>query len=502
MTTPTQQKLRDKTITAKQWADMVKPGDWINRGGPGSDTLPTIEALCARFGDGPGDLKDIEIWTQGGMMLGANFFTDADWEGKYHVNHEQFLLAKMRTAASKGYKGLDWKHWGWAIGMDADCARFYRKDKQKRAMDWGLQAVAVPEGGYVNAGYGPNNFMIVAKTCKKFVCEIREDYPWCEGGRNNIIPIDDVDYFVEVDVNDEKYQWPYVNEKEIKPDAVQTAIAENILSIMRDGDCIQVGIGALPTAVVIALAKSGLKHIGVHTEMIGEFAFTLTEAGVMDNSRKNIDTGRCTWAYAMPLDTPRYYEWLHRNPYFCAYDIGYMNNLTTLGQIDNLVTINNFAQMDLRGQDCAANVGGRPISGTGGQFQFVIGASMSRGGRAIIAATSRDAKGQSRFVPTLTPGSLVSVPDWLVSWVCTEYGIVNLMGCTDAERARKIISIAHPDDRENLERAAYEMGLKPNHWMFSSCPDRRYPSAEDLKNHKYAHVNLSVIPAAIAKIND
>ena len=280
MTTPTQQKLRDKTITAKQWADMVKPGDWINRGGPGSDTLPTIEAMCARFGDGPGELNNIEIWTQGGMMNGSKYFVDADPEGKYHVNHEQFLLHQMRTAAAKGYKGLDWKHWGWALGMDVDYARFYRKDKLKRAMDWGLQAIAVPEGGYVNGSYGVNNFMIVAKSCKKFVCEIREDYAWCEGGRGIILPVDDVDYFVEVDVNDAKYQWPYVNEREVKPDALQTKIAENILSIMRDGDCIQVGIGTLPSAVVIALAKSGLKHLGVHTEMIGEFAFTLTEAGV------------------------------------------------------------------------------------------------------------------------------------------------------------------------------------------------------------------------------
>ncbi len=502
MTTPTQQKLRDKTVTARKWAEMVRPGDWINRGGPGSDTLPTMEALCARLGEGPGDLNRIEIWTQGGMMNGSNYFVETDPEGKYHVNHEQFLLPKMRSAAAKGYKGLDWKHWGWASGMDIDYARFYRKDKLKRAMDWGVQAVAVPEGGYVNGSYGVNNFMIVAKSCKKFVCEIREDYAWCEAGRNVVLPIDEVDYFVEVDVNDEKYQWPYVNEKEARPDEIQTKIAENILSIMRDGDCIQVGIGTLPSAVVIALSKSGLRHLGVHTEMLGEFAFTLTEAGVIDNSKKNIDIGRCTWAYLMPLDTPRYYEWLHRNPYFCAADVGWTNNITTLSQLDNLVTINNFAQMDLRGQDCAANVGGRPLSGTGGQFEFVLGASMAKGGRAILAATARDARGKSRFVNMLEPGSIVSVPDWLVSWVCTEYGIVNLMGCTDAEKARKIISIAHPDDREDLEKAARHMGLKPDHWMFESCPDRRFPTSDELRDHKFGYVDMRVSPRPIACVND
>jgi len=501
MPTPVQQQLRDKTITAKQWADMVKPGEWINRGGPGADSLPTMEALCARFGDGPGDLNNIEIWNQA-IMLGHNFFFDADLEGKYHVNHEAFLLPTLRALLKKGYKGFDWKHWGWAIGMDAEYARFYRKAKAQRAMDWGVQAVAVPEGGYVNASYGVNNFMIVAKSCKKLVCEIREDYAWCEAGRNMFLPVDEVDYFVEVDVTDEKYQWMYIPEKDIKPDETQMAIANHCLEIMRDGDCIQVGIGALPTAVVIALAASDLRHIGVHSEMIGEYAFTLTEAGVVDNSRKNIDVGRCGWAYIMPVDTPRYYEWMHRNPFFAGFDIGYTNNIATLSQIDNMVTVNNFAAMDLRGQDCAGNVGGKVISSTGGQFQFTIGSSMAKGGRAIIAATSRDGAGRSRFFPKLPEGSIITVPDQLVSWVCTEYGIVNIMGCTDAEKARKIISIAHPDDREMLEKGAREMGIMADHWMFDSAPDRRFPSSDDLKEHKYGYAQMSYGPGAIANLND
>ena len=501
MTPPTQQKLRDKTITAKQWADMVKPGDWINRGGPGADSLPSMEALAARFHDGPGGLHNIEIWNQA-IMLGHNFFFAADPEGKYHVNHEAFLLPTLRGILKKGYKAFDWKHWGWAIGMDAEYARFYRKDKSKRAMDWSVQAIAIPEGGYVNASYGVNNFLQVAKSSKKVVCEIRSDYAWCEAGRSMMLPIDEVDYFIEVDVNDPKYQWMYIPEKDIKPKDVEMAIANHCLEIMRDGDCIQVGIGGLPTAVVIALAGSNLRHLGVHSEMIGEYAFTLTERGVVDNSRKTIDPGRCGWAYIMPVDTPRYYEWMHRNPYFAGFDIGYTNNIQTLSQLDNMVTVNNFAAMDLRGQDCAGNVGGKVISSTGGQFQFTIGASMARGGRAIIAATSRDAAGRSRFFPKLPMGSVITVPDQLVTWVCTEYGIVNLMGCTDAEKAKKIISIAHPDDRELLEKGAAEMGIMEKHWMFDSAPDRRFPTSFDLVDHKYGYAQVQTAPAPIAKLFD
>ncbi|HOK06602.1 MAG TPA: acetyl-CoA hydrolase/transferase C-terminal domain-containing protein [Syntrophales bacterium] len=503
MPTPLQQKLRDKTITAKKWAEMVKPGDWINRGGPGSDTFVTMEALAARLGNGPGDLYNIEIWNQA-IMCGNNFLAAADQEAKYHVIHEAFLLPTLRGLVSKGYKGLDWKHWGWALGMDAEYARFYRKNRAERAMDWGVQACAVPQAGFVNASYGVNNFMITAKSCKKFVCEIRSDYAWCEGGRETMyLPIDEVDYFIEVDVDDPKYQWPYIAEKNIQPTEVEKKIAANILSIMRDGDCIQVGIGALPTAVVIALRDSDLRHIGVHSEMIGEYAFTLTEAGVADNSRKTIDKGRCGWAYIMPVDTPRYYEWLHHNPYFAGYDVGYTNNVATLSQIDNFVAVNNFAQMDLRGQDAAGNVGGRPISSTGGQLQFIIGASMARGGRGVLAATSRDAKGKSRFVPMLEPGSVVAVPDQLVTYICTEWGIVNIQGCTDAEKAAKIISIAHPDDREWLAKEAVDkLGIKLNHWMFTNAPDRRFPTAEQMKDHKYGYMDLEIKPRPIAKYTD
>ena len=502
MPTPVQQKLRDKTITAKKWAEMVKPGDWINRGGPGSDTTAGMEALAARLGPGPGDLNNIEIWNQA-IMIGNNFCAAADMEAKYHVLHEAFILPTTRGLMTKGYKGVDWKHWGWAIGMDAEYARFYRKEKAKRAMDWGIQACAVPQGTYVNASYGVNNWMIVAKTCKKFVCEIRSDYAWCEGGDGMNLPIDEVDYFIEVDVDDPKNQWPYIAEKDIKPDDIQKAIANHCVSIMRDGDCIQVGIGALPTAVVLGMRDSGLKHLGIHSEMIGEYAFTLLEAGVVDNSRKNIDKGRCGWAYIMPVDTPRYYEWVHRNPQFAGYHIGYTNNFITLSSLDNMVTVNNFAQIDLRGQDAAGNIGGRPISSTGGQFQFAIGASLAKGGRAILAGTSRDAKGRSRFVPMLDQGSVVTVPDQLVTYICTEYGIVNIMGCTDAEKAKKIISIAHPDDREALEKAAVEkLGIKLNHWMFKNAPDRRFPTPQELKEHKYGYMDMMVKPKEIAKLSD
>ena len=501
-TSPIQQKIRDKTITASQFADMVRTGDWINIGVIGSEATVTRKAIFERLGEGATRLQNIEFWAADNAYCGTDYGLEYDKEGKYHVQHQGFIHEGTRDAVKKGWQGFDWFQWGWAIHMNTEFARFYRRDKAARVFDWGIAPIAKPERNYVNGSYGVSNFMITAKTCKKFVAEIREDYAWCEPGRNVILPIDDVDYFVEVDCSNPEYYYPQFDERNIKFGGDEETIANHVLSIMRDGDCIQVGVGKLPTAVVIALSKSDLKHIGVHTEMIGEFAFTLAEKGILDNSRKAIDVGRCAWAYAAPFNTERYFEWMDHNPFFAAYDINYTNNILNIAHIDNFVGVMNFAQMDLRGQVCSSNVGGRPISNTGGQLQFVLGGQMSKGGRSILAATSRAANGKPRFVPKLDFGSMVDVPSQYVNYVATEYGIVNLMACTDAEKARRLISIAHPEDREYLEKEARNMGIKANHWMFTSSPDRRYPTPEELKDHRYAYMNPIVIPGSIAKPND
>ena len=236
--------------------------------------------------------------------------------------------------------------------------------------------------------------------------------------------------------------------------------------------------------------------------MIGEWAFTLIEKGKVDNSIKSIDQGRNAWAYAVPFMPERYFEWMHHNPMFAAYDINYTNNFLTLSTVDNFLGIMSFAKMDLRGQVVSSAVAGRPIANTGGQFQFIVGGQLSRGGRTVLAVTSRTPDGKSRIVPMLDKGDMVDVPAQFVNYVATEYGIVNLMACTDAEKARKLISIAHPDDREELEREAAKMGLKQNHWMFDVSPDRRYPTTEELKDYKHGYMNPVLMPKGTATPND
>jgi acyl-CoA hydrolase len=315
---------------------------------------------------------------------------------------------------------------------------------------------------------------------------VRADYPWAEGGRFNTIHIDDIDYWVEVDC--EKYKWPQVNEKDIKARPEEEAIAKHIMTIMRDRDVVQLGIGSLPSACVSAMANAGFKDLGIHTEMLNFGLIKLIESGQVTNAYKNIDRGKSVWTFAFPVDVQWYFETIHRNQNLAVYDIGYTNNLYNLTRIDNMITIDNCVAVDLLGQQCSGFYDKRPISSTGGYFQFVAFCSQSKGGRGVASMTARSRHGTSRIVPFLPEGSSVDVPAQLSNYVCTEYGIVNLRGLSGYERASALISIAHPDDRDWLEREARANGLLPPKFSVSMLPKegvgRRYPSYDERRNYK------------------
>ena len=217
-------------------------------------------------------------------------------------------------------------------------------------------------------------------------------------------------------------------------------IGRNCSELVPDGACLQMGIGSLPNAVCSELANH--QHLGLHTEMFADGALDLIRKGVIDGAAKNID----------------------RNPAVQMREIAYTNDPWIIAKNPNVVSINSATEIDLTGQVCADSIGTRMYSGTGGQLDFVRGAKMSPGGKAIIALASRTAKLAPKIVPTLKPGAGVVTPRADVQWVVTEYGAVNLYGKSLQERARLLISIAHPDDREQLDRAAFER-FGP-HWMY------------------------------------
>ena len=485
MTTPIGQKIRDKKRTAKQIADMVQSGDWINHGTVGGDSTVCTEAVAQRLGPGPGQLKDIEFWLHGNAYPHPEL-QQIDPCQQYHCVHEHFFFPWNRKAREEN--GVtSWTPWGWAGGIWAHHYRFANAERQNRGIDWWFNAATAPDNhGYFNMSYGTNSSNVFKQTAKKIVFEVRADYPWAEGGRFNTIHIDDIDYWVEVDC--EKYQWPQMNEKALIPRPVEQQIAQHIMTIMRDRDVVQLGVGSLPSSCVAAMTDAGFKDLGIHTEMLNYGLIKMIESGQVTNAYKNLDRGKSVWTFAFPIDVAWYYETVHRNQALAVCDIDYANNLDVLRRIDNMVAINNTVAVDLLGQMSCSFYDKRPISGTGGFFQFIIFAAQSRGGRSVAAMTSRSKHNTSRIVPFLPQGTVVDVPAQFAQYVCTEYGIVNLRGLNGYERASALISIAHPDDRPWLEKEARENGLIPPKFSVNFHPEeggnRRYPSYEERRHYK------------------
>ncbi|MBO4466844.1 MAG: 4-hydroxybutyrate CoA-transferase, partial [Bacteroidales bacterium] len=229
-------------------------------------------------------------------------------------------------------------------------------------------------------------------------------------------------------------------------------IGRHCAELIPDGACLQMGIGAMPNAICSAL--TGHKHLGLHTEMFSDGALRLIKSGVIDGAAKEIDRGKVVASFL--LGSAEVYSFIDHNPDVLMKDIAYTNDPRVISRNTNMVSINSAIEIDLTGQVCADSIGERIYSGTGGQLDFVRGAKLSKGGKAIIAMASRTTKGLPKIVPTLKPGAGVVTPRADVQWVVTEYGAVNLYGKSLQERAKLLISIAHPDDREMLQRAMRE----------------------------------------------
>jgi acyl-CoA hydrolase len=238
-------------------------------------------------------------------------------------------------------------------------------------------------------------------------------------------------------------------------DATSLAIGEHVATLVEDGATLQMGIGAIPNAVLSCLGNH--KHLGVHTEMFSDGVLPLIESGVIDNSRKEIFTGQTVATFAM--GTRKLYDYLDDNPGVMMLDAAFVNRTHIIQKNPKVTAINSAIEIDLTGQVCADSIGHRMYSGVGGQMDFIRGASLSKGGKPIIALPSITNKGRSRIVPTLNPGAGVVTTRAHVQFVATENGWTNLYGLSLRERAKTLIGLAHPGHREWLEEEARKMNL-------------------------------------------
>lgn len=306
-------------------------------------------------------------------------------------------------------------------------------------VDVALVQVSPPdEHGYCSLGVSVDYTKAAAETARTVIAQVNPHMPRTLG--DSFLHVTQIDHFVETDVPVIELPPPPIGE-------VEAAIGRNCARLVRDGDTLQLGIGAIPDAVLKELGDK--KDLGIHSEMFSDGVVDLIEAGVINNARKTLHPGRCVVTFLM--GTRRLYDFVDNNPMIQMAPVDYVNDPRVIAQNDNLVSINSCIQVDLIGQVVSSSVGLRQISGIGGQADFVRGATMSRGGRTIMAMPSTAQGGRtSKIVPFIDEGASVSTGRCDVDYVVTEHGVAQLWGRTLRARAEQLIAIAHPDFREEL----------------------------------------------------
>ena len=429
-----------KFISAEEAVKHVKSGDHIHFSSVASAPKILIDALCKR-GDA-GELKDVKIHHL--HTEGPAPYTDAKYEGIFF--HQAFFVGgNVRKNVQAGY---------------ADYIPVFLSETQKLyrsgvlPCDVAMIQVSPPDKhGFVSLGTSVDATLAAIECAKTVIAVVNPHVPRAWG--QAMIPMDMIDIFVEDDT-------PLMPAHFSEPDEVETAIGRHCAALIEDGACLQMGIGAIPNAVLAQLG--GHRHLGIHTEMFADGVLSLVEKGVIDGSNKGIDKGKLVSTFLM--GSQKCYDFIDDNPMVAMMDVGYTNDPYMIAKNPKTTAINSALQVDLTGQVCADSLGTKFYSGTGGQVDFVYGASLSEGGKAIIAMPSCTKKGESKISPVLLQGAGVVTSRAHIHWFVTEYGAVDLYGKSLQERAKLVISVAHPDHREMLEKAAYER-FGPHYMHFS-----------------------------------
>lgn len=359
-------------------------------------------------------------------------------ENKQYFRHNSiFAGATTRKAVNEEYGDF-------TPSFFFEVPRLFQKDGNLKP-DTALIQVSLPdEHGYCSYGVSCDYTKAAAENADIVIAQVNKYMPRTLG--NTFIHIDEIDYIVEHNEELIELKIPEIGEIERK-------IGEHCASLINDGDTLQLGIGAIPDAVLSFLKEK--KDLGIHSEMISDGVVDLVNLGVITNKKKSIHNGKMIVTFLM--GSKKLYNYINNNPEVELHPVDYVNNPFIIAQNDNLISINSAIQVDLMGQINSETIAGKQFSGTGGQVDFVRGASMSKGGKSIIALPSTAAKGTiSKIVFSLDDGATVTTSRNDVDYVVTEYGVAKLKGKTLRERAKVLIEISHPDFREELTKKVLE----------------------------------------------
>ena len=436
------QEYQSKLVTADEAVKVVQSGDWVDYGWC-TGTPDVLDQALARRTD---ELRDVKV--RGGILLKPLAIFEREDAGEHFCWNSWHMGGLERKLIARGcayYSPIRY----------SELPRYYREiiHPDDVAM---LVVAPMDKHGYFNFGPNASHLMAVCETAKHIIVEVNENMPRCLGGKEEGIHISQVDAIVEGNN-------PAIGELGGGGAAtdVDKAVAKLIVDEIPNGACLQLGIGGMPNAVGSLIAESDLKDLGVHTEMYVDAFVDIARAGKINGSKKNIDRFRQTYAFG--AGTKKMYDYLDENPELMSAPVDYTNDVRTIAQLDNFVSINNAVDFDLFGQINAESAGTKHISGAGGQLDFVLGAYLSKGGKSIVCCSStftrKDGTIESRIQPTLAQGSIITDTRANTHYLVTEYGKVCLKGLSAWERTEKIISIAHPDFRDWLIEEADKMHI-------------------------------------------
>nr|AWJ66257.1 4-hydroxybutyrate coenzyme A transferase [uncultured bacterium] len=417
-----------KIVNAAEAVSVVKSNDRVFFQGASMTPNLLIDALCERYLE-LDNVEILEIHTHGNAL-----YTQLPYSKAFRL-FSLFVGANVRAGVNTNVGDyipvfLSEIHW-----------LFRRKIIP---LDVAFIQVSPPDKhGYCSLGVSVDVTLPAIQMAKTVIALINPQVPRTHG--DGIIHISHINYAVQVDTP--------IHESPLGiPTEIEATIGEHVAGLVEDGATLQMGIGNIPNAVLNNLGNH--KRLGIHTEMFSDGILPLIEKGVITGEEKEIKTGKIVTCFA--TGTQKLYDFIDDNPVVHFKEAGYTNDTAIIRQNPKVTAINSAIEIDFTGQVCADSIGAYQYSGVGGQMDFIRGASLSLGGKPIIAMPSVTAKGISKITPFLKQGASVTTTRAHVHYVVTEYGVVNLFGKSLIQRAKALISIAHPDHREDLLKAAYE----------------------------------------------
>lgn len=413
---------KERLTSAEDAIKLVKSGDRVVTGHAVGEPTYILDTMVAHAAD----YKDVEIIHM--VTVGDMSYLQPGMEA--HFRHTSFFCgAGARKMMAEGRADM------MPVYFSKEPELIRTTSKPRVAI---VQVSPPDTHGYCSLGVAVDYTLEGVKQAEVVIAQVNKNMPRCHG--NCFVHVSDMTCIVEQDTPLKELPPPAITD-------VEKMIGKNCASLINDGDTLQLGIGAIPDAVLLFLKEK--KDLGIHSEMFSDGVVELVEAGVITNRKKTLHPGKSIATFLM--GTRRLYDYVDDNPAVEMYPVDYVNDPLVIAQNDNLVSINSCVQVDLMGQVVSTSVGHKQISGVGGQVDFVRGASMSRGGRSIMAMPSTAAKGKvSKIVSIIDEGAAVTTTRYDVQYVITENGVVNLKGRTLPERARLLIGIAHPDFQPEL----------------------------------------------------